>query len=197
MGEIAYKIRNNLYLNITNRCTDDCTFCVRNYTDYVKGHNLKLEREPTAQEILSSIDDPKNYKEIVFCGYGEPTLRLDVVLEVALVLKQKGAYIRLVTNGHGNLINNRSISCLFSGLIDAVSVSLNVDSKEKYFDICRPNFGLDTFDKVLEFILECKKYVPKIEITCIQMQGVDIEQCKRIAKELGVDFRLRKLDVVG
>ncbi len=197
MGEIAYRIHDNLYLNITNRCTDNCTFCVRNYTDYVKGYNLRLEQEPTLQEILDSIDDPKNYKEIVFCGYGEPTLRLDVVLAVARILKEKGGCIRLVTNGHGDLINNRPIAPSFSGLIDAVSVSLNVHSKESYFQICRPIFGNGTFDRVKEFIIECKKYVPKVEITYIDMPDVDIKECETIAEELGVGFRFRKLDVVG
>ncbi len=197
MGKIVYKIRDNLYLNITNRCTDNCTFCVRNYTDYVKGYSLRLKEEPTVKEILDSIGDPKFYKEIVFCGYGEPTLRLDVVRDVSRALKEKGAYIRLVTNGHGDLINKQPIAPLLSGLIDAVSVSLNVHSKESYFQICKPEFGEGTFDRVKEFILSCKKFVPKVEITCIEMPGVDIQECKKIAEELGVGFRLRRLDVVG
>ena len=130
--EIAYQIRDSLYLNITNRCTDNCTFCVRGWTNYVKGHNLRLENEPEADEILKEVGDPSKYKEIVFCGYGEPTIRLDLLLNVSKKLKEKGAYIRLNTNGHGNLIHNGSIVGKLVGLIDEVSVSLNVDTKARY-----------------------------------------------------------------
>lgn len=194
---IAYQIRDSLYLNITNRCTDNCTFCVRNFTDFVKGHNLKLKKEPTLQEILDAAGDPARYKEIVFCGYGEPTLRLDVILEVSKKLKEKSAHIRLNTNGHGNLINKRSIVNQLAACMDEASVSLNVDTKENYNKICRPQFGPDTFDKVLEFVKECKNNGIKTSITCIEMPGVDIDKCKKIAQNLGVGFRQRQLNVVG
>ncbi|ODA43306.1 putative deoxyribonuclease YcfH [Thermodesulfovibrio sp. N1] len=107
--EIAYKIRDTLYLNVTNRCTNICKFCVRFHTDYVKGHNLRLEREPSAEELIEAVGDPKKYKEIVFCGYGEPFLRLDIIKKVAKWIKDKGGKVRINTNGHGNLIHERKI----------------------------------------------------------------------------------------
>ena len=195
---IAYHIRDSLYLNITNRCTNSCTFCVRLYSDFVKGYNLRLKREPTVEEIIDAVGNPKKFREIVFCGYGEPLLRLDAVLEVSRRLKQKGAYIRLNTNGQGNLIHNRSIAGELVGLIDEVSVSLNAESLDKYNQICHPKFGREAFSKIKEFILECKRLIGKVSVTCIDLPEVDIRECERIAREeLGVGFRVRKLGIVG
>jgi TatD DNase family protein len=194
---IAYKIRDSLYLNITNRCTNKCSFCVRNKTDFVKGHNLRLTNEPSSGELIKVVGDPARYKEVVFCGYGEPTLRFDVVLEVSKALKAKGGRIRVVTNGHANLINKGDITAKLKGIVDELSVSLDVDTKEKYNRICQPDFGPDTFDKVKEFVLSAKRHIPKIEITCLDMQGVDIAACKKIAEELGVGFRVRAYNEVG
>jgi len=195
--KIVYNIRESLYLNITNRCTNKCNFCVRNFTDFVKGHNLRLENEPSAEELLSAIGDPKRYKQIVFCGYGEPTMRIDVIVKVAKTLKEKGANIRVITNGHGNLINKDNILPKLKGLVDEMSISLDVDTKEKYNKICRPDFGPDTFDKIKEFVLQAKKYIPSIEATFLDMPGVDIEKCKKIAADLGVNCRIRKYNEVG
>lgn len=195
---LVYPIRNSLYINLTNRCTDNCVFCVRNTTDFVMGHNLRLEREPTAKEIIEAVGDPKGYDEIVFCGYGEPTLRLDCVLEVAKALKAKGAKIRLTTNGHGNLIHKRSIVGELVGLIDRVSVSLNAPNKEVYNRICRPSFGPDTFDEVKKFIIECRDKLPEVEVTCVDMEGMDTKECGKVATaELKVKFRARSYNVVG
>jgi len=196
-GKIAYPIRDSLYLNITNRCTSECVFCVKNYKDYVKGHCLRLDEEPTVEEIISVIEDPSKFKEVVFCGYGEPTLRLDVIKEVSRWLKGKGLKVRIDTNGHGNLINGRSIAAELEGLVDSVSVSLNTESGEKYEKLCRPIYGKKTFDEVKRFIVECKGYIPDISVTALDMKGVDIEKCRAIAGELGVGFRLRQFDEVG
>jgi TatD DNase family protein len=196
-GKIAYPIRKSLYLNITNRCTSECVFCVKNFCDYVKGHYLRLERDPSAAEIISAIGDSSAYEEIVFCGYGEPTLRLDVIKEVSKWVKEKGMNVRIDSNGHGNLINKRSIAPELKGLVDSISVSLNADSAEKYEKICRPVYGKKTFDEVRRFIIECKDYIPDVSITVIDMPGIDIEKCKEIARELGVGFRIRKYDEVG
>ncbi len=197
-AKIAYEIRDSLYLNITNRCTNECCFCVRSFSDFVKGHKLMLEKEPSAGEILSEIKNIENYKEIVFCGYGEPTLRLDVIKDVARSLKQRSKPVRLVTNGHGNLINGRSIAKELKGLVDKVSVSLNVDTKEKYNKVCKPRFGENTFEEVKRFIRECKDAGLSVEVTCLDIPEADTERCKVIAeKELGVNFRLRRHNVVG
>ncbi|MDP3786349.1 MAG: YchF/TatD family DNA exonuclease [Candidatus Omnitrophota bacterium] len=195
---IVYPIRKSLYINITNRCTDDCVFCVRNATDYVMGYNLRLEEEPTAKEVIDAVGDPSRYDEIVFCGYGEPTLRLDCVIEVAKALKAKGAKIRLTTNGHGNLIHKRPIVGDLAGLIDRVSVSLNATSSETYNRICRPSFGPRTFDEIKKFIIECREKLPEVEVTCVEMEGVDIKECERLVTgELKVKFRPRRYNVVG
>ncbi len=196
--EIVYPIRDSLYLNITNRCTNTCSFCVRFFTDYVKGHNLKLENEPSSAEIISRLGDLSKYREVVFCGYGEPLLRLDVVKEVAKFLKDKSIPVRINTNGHGNLIHKRNIVPELKGLIDEVSVSLNVDTEINYNKFCRPQFGMETFGKIKEFILECKKYIPLVSVTFMDLDGVDLKECERITKdELKVNFRIRKLHQVG
>jgi len=197
-GAIVYPIRRSLYINLTNRCTDDCVFCVRNTTEYVMGYNLRLGREPTAQEIIEAVGDPTAYEEIVFCGYGEPTLRLDCMIEVARALKKKGARIRLTTNGHRNLIHNRPIVGDLVGLIDKVSVSLNAPSAEVYSKVCRPSFGLRAFGEIKKFIIECRERLPEVEVTCIDMEGIDIKECERIVREeLKVQFRPRRYNVVG
>jgi TatD DNase family protein len=193
---IAYKIRDNLYLNITNRCTNAWSFCVRFHTDYVKGHNLRLPEEPTSLDLIKAIGDPTQYKEIVFCGYGEPTIRLEVIKEVSKWIKEKGGRVRINTNGHGNLINKRNILPELKGIVDSLSISLNAPDDETYERICRPSFK-GAFQAVIEFIKEAKKYIPDVVVTVVQMEGLDIDACKRLADQLGVKLRIRRLDVVG
>jgi TatD DNase family protein len=196
-GMITYPIRNSLYLNITNRCTAACTFCVRYHTDFVKGHNLRLGEEPTAEELLSEIGDPKRYTEIVFCGYGEPLLRLDVVKAVAAEVKKRGGKVRIDTNGHANLIHKRNVLPELAGLVDAVSVSLNAQNAELYTKISQPKFGIETYEAVKDFIREAKKYIPDVAVTVVSLPEVDIEACRKIADELGVKLRVREYNVVG
>lgn len=195
-GEIAYQIRDNLYLNITNKCTNVCKFCIKFHSDYVKGHNLRLEKEPTADELIGAIGDPKNYKEIVFCGYGEPFLRLDVIKEVAKWIKEKGGKVRINTNGHGNLIHGRRILSELNGLIDSISISLNAPDKETYNKICNPQYE-NAYESLIEFIKDAKKFIPNVQVTIVNLEGVDIEKCKEIANSLNVKFKIRHLDKVG
>lgn len=196
-AKIAYEIRNSLYLNITNQCTNLCNFCIRTKTDFVKGHNLMLDKEPTVDEILKAVDDPVRYDEVVFCGYGEPTMRLDVVKAVAKELKSKGAKLRLVTNGHGDLINSRPIVGELTGIIDKVSVSLNAEAEEKYNEICTPKFGPTSFKSVIGFIKDCVRRKIETEVTCLDLEGVDTKKCEALAKSLGAKFRLRRYGVTG
>lgn len=195
--QVAYPIRDSLYLNITNRCSNACVFCVRNYTDFVKGHNLRLNQEPTFSEVISAMDGLEKYREVVFCGYGEPTIRLDLLKEVARYLKSKNVQVRLNTNGQGNLINRRNIVAELVGLIDVVSVSLNVDNGEKYDRLCKSKFGENTFEKVIDFMKECRKRQLKTIITVLDMPEVDLKRCEKIAGELGVELRVRHYNVVG
>jgi TatD DNase family protein len=196
-GRITYPIRNSLYLNITNRCTAACTFCVRYHTDFVKGHNLRLGQEPTAGELIKEIGDPARYAEIVFCGYGEPLLRFDVVKAVSGEVKRMGGKVRIDTNGHANLIYKRNVLPELAGLVDAVSVSLNAQNAEVYQRISQPAFGVETYEAVKDFIREAKKYIPDVTATVVSAPGVDVEACRRIADELGAKFRVREYNVVG
>jgi TatD DNase family protein len=196
-SKIAYEIRDCLYLNITNECTNNCYFCIRAQTSFVKGHNLKLDKDPTVEEILRSIGDVKRYREIVFCGYGEPTAKLDTVKAVCRELKKKGTAIRLVTNGHGDLINKRPIAKELVGLVDSVSVSLNTDTEDIYNKVCKPEFGNITYKAVMKFVKDCVTNGIKAEVTCLNLPGVDLEKCSAIAGSLGASFRARTYGVTG
>jgi TatD DNase family protein len=196
-AKIAYQIRESLYLNITNRCTNACVFCIRQKTDFIKGHNLRLGREPDFQEVIGAIGDPSKYKEVVFCGYGEPLLRLDLVKQAAGWLKERKAWVRINTNGQGNLIAGRNIVPELAGLVDEVSISLNVHDSETYDKICPSRFGSAAYQAVKDFAVECRKAGIKTTVTVMDMPGVEVEMAKQTAKELGVNLRIRHYDVVG
>lgn len=194
---IAYKIRNSLYLNITNRCSNRCTFCAK-FTDFfVKGHFLKLDHEPSANEVMAAIGDPTGYDEIVFCGYGEPLLRLDLVREVAGRLKKMGCRIRINTDGQANLVHGRNILPELAGLVDTISVSLNAADPETYNRLCVTPFGESGFTGVCEFLVEAKKHIPTVVASAVTVPGLDIEAVRRLAESLGVIFREREYADVG
>jgi TatD DNase family protein len=195
-ARFTYPIRDSLYLNITNRCTSACIFCVRFQNKFVKGHNLMLDREPTADEIIKEIGDPKHYREIVFCGYGEPLLKLDVVKTVAKWVKEHDGLVRINTNGQANLIHKRNILPELKGLVDSVSISMNAQDAETYERVSRPSFP-NAYSGVIDFILEAKNYIPHVQVTIVTAEGVDAAQCQQIADRLGVPLRIRKLDIVG
>jgi len=197
-SKIAYEIRNSLYLNLTNRCTNECTFCARLTNPVVKGHNLHLERDPTAGELLAAIGDLTKYEEIVFCGYGEPMLKLNVLKDVAKSLKGKGVKLRLDTNGTGSLIHRRNVLPELAGLLDSVSVSLNAPDAETYLKLCPNVYGEKAFPAILEFIWEAKQHIPEVIATVVDVPGLDVEACRKLAEnELGVKFRIRKHNIVG
>ncbi|MBA1334803.1 MAG: Radical SAM domain protein [Firmicutes bacterium] len=190
---ITYELGNNLYINLTNRCTNKCSFCVKEYSDGIGGQNLWIESEPTAEEIIKEIGDPSRYKEVVFCGFGEPVLRLEQILEVSRHLKKNyRSRIRINTNGQGNLVYGRNIVPLFEGLIDVISVSLNAKNAEDYQRLCKSSYGEEAFYGVIEFIKECKQYIPEVVVTVVDViPPEDIEMCRTIAGELGVGFKVR------
>ena len=205
---IAYPIRHSLYLNITNACTDRCVFCSLSLDDFwkgkgsspfVKGHNLRIQRDPTVEEILRAVGDPSRYQEVVFCGYGEPVLRLVELLQVARQLKERKArWIRLNTNGHGNLIHRRSVAPELKGWVDEVSVSLNTPTAEQYLEVCRPVFGLATYEAIKTFIRECRDAGIRVTATVVAMDGIDLEACRRVAtQDLKVNYRVRTYNDVG
>lgn len=195
---ISYLANGNLYLNITSRCTLRCAFCPKfNQQWVVDGAQLRLRREPTVDEILASVGDVSAYKEIVFCGLGEPTLRLPVLLEVAERLRKRGARIRLNTDGLANLVYQRDVTPEFAGRIDALSISLNAQDEETYQRHCRSRLP-GSHAAVLEFARRARDFVPEVTLTAIDgLPGVDIAACEAIAGRLGVRFRRRFLDQVG
>lgn len=191
-GRLAYPIGDVLYLNITNQCSNRCSFCIRNISPFVKGHFLKFAQEPTFDEILQAIADPTGFSEVVFCGYGEPTMRLDILKQVARYLKGKGARVRLDTNGQGDLINGKKILPELGGLIDALSISLNTASPTQYNSMCRPSFGKRAYAAILEFIKQARDLIGEVEVTAVEMPAIDLEACRRLAVELGVGLRVRR-----
>ena len=196
-GRIVYKIRNSLYVNLTNRCSNRCVFCSRENRPMVKGHYLGLKEEPTAGEVTAAIGDPARYDEIVFCGFGEPTARLDELKQVAAYVKKRGGTVRLNTNGQGDIINGRPIAAELAGLVDVVSVSLNSADRDEYARICRPVYGAQAYDAMIAFIKDARDRLPKVVVTALDYPGVDLGACRRLAEELGVEYRQRKYNEVG
>lgn len=196
---IVYVFENTLYLNITNRCTNSCDFCVRTVSDgYYSENSLWLEYEPSLDETLTALEKYKSddYKEIVFCGYGEPTCRLNIMLQVCRFIRKKsGIKIRLNTNGHASLIEHHDTAPLFEGLLDTVSVSLNAADAESYQNICHSKFGKSAFYGMLDFAREVKKYVPEVLFSVVRttIPESDVEKCKKIADEYGIRLRVREL----
>jgi TatD DNase family protein len=199
-GPAVYAIRDSLYVNVTNACDARCTFCPRTHDAWVvKGHDLARPRDPSVPEILAGIGDPARWKEIVFCGLGEPTLRLDVVKAVAAAVKARGGRTRLNTNGHGDLVHGRPIARELVGLVDVVSVSLNAQDRETFERHCPSRWSPDGFTPMLDFIRASRDAGLKVVCTVVDgLEGVDWAACRRLAEEeLRVEFRGRVLDEVG
>lgn len=195
---IAYAIRNSLYLNITNRCNLACRFCPK-FSDFeVKGYFLKLQREPDVDEIFLAMGNPEKYNEVVFCGYGEPTTRLEILKVIAERMKEKGVKkIRLNTDGLANLTYGRNILPELSGHIDAISVSLNAADAATYAKNCPSRFGERAYAAVCDFISEARRYIPEVIATVVALPDLDVEACRKKAKKLGVQLRVREYMNVG
>lgn len=188
----VYKIRNSLYLNLTNRCVNNCLFCPREKEPVVKGYYLKINKEPSIKTVIKEIGDPEKYDEIVFCGYGEPTLRIEEMKKIAKWIKEKRGKTRLNTNGQGSIIAGRDITPELKGLFNTISISLNFHNKDLYLKYCKPVFGKETWNKILDFTKKAKKVCPRVVLTAVKgYKDVDIDKCKKIADKLGVNFRAR------
>lgn len=194
---VTYKVKNGIYVNMTNRCPCACTFCLRQNGDGVYGSDsLWLEREPTVEEICADIDkwDLDRYDEVVFCGYGEPTERLDDLLRVAAHIREKSKIkIRINTNGLCDLIYGEPCAKKLEGLIDTVSVSLNATNSEDYCRVVRPKFGERSYDAMLKFTADCVKYVPNVVMTVVDVvtSPEEQEKCRRICESVGATLRVR------
>lgn len=200
MMTITYEGRNSIYINMTNRCPCACTFCLRQNDDHVfNSGSLWLEREPTVNEVCDSLDgwDLSKYDEVVFCGYGEPTERLEDLLQVASYVKAKSNIpIRINTNGLADLIAGEKVAEKLSGLIDTVSISLNATNKDDYFKIVRPKFGIDSYDAMLSFTKDCTKYVPNVMMTVVDVvtSKEEQERSREICESVGASFRVRPFE---
>ncbi|MBN2713602.1 MAG: radical SAM protein, partial [Planctomycetes bacterium] len=194
---VAYPIRNSLYINPTNACNNNCGFCARNRGYVVKGHDIRLDHDPSAEEMLAAMGDFSKYDEIVFCGFGEPTLRLKEILKVAKAVKESGHKVRLNTNGLGNLEYGRDITEDIRGLIDTVSVSLNTADPEQYEKLCNPRFGEKAYAGLCEFVKSCVARGIRTICTVVDMPEIDVEAARARAVELGAEFRVRSFTDAG
>lgn len=191
MDTYTYRIGNKIYVNLTNRCSNDCEFCVRR-TDSFRDIGLWLGHEPSAEEIINSLEDPDSAEEVVFCGYGEPMYRLDVMLEVADYLKSKGKKTRVNTNGQAELIVGAGVPEKLKGRLDTVNVSLNATSAKAYQELCHSEFGEKAFYAMLDFAKACKEYVPRVVLSVVDVIGEEeIKEAGKIAEALGVELRVR------
>ena len=194
---IFYEVHNGLYVNLTNRCPCSCTFCLRQNRDHMADSEpLWLDHEPAFEEVKEALSkfDLNKYEEVVFCGFGEPTEALDVLLQTAAFIKEKyGKKIRINTNGLGNLVNEKDVPPLLKGLVDTVSISLNTPDPEDYLKIVRPKFGKGSWQAMIDFAAECTKYVPEVVMTTVAttITPGQEEECRRICESIGVRYRIR------
>ena len=194
---ILYEVHNNLYVNLTNKCPCACTFCLRQTRDEMENSgSLWLEREPSADEVKAEFSkfDMSKYGEVVFCGFGEPTERLDTMLSVAEFVKEKyNKTIRVNTNGLGDLVNGKNTAPLYKDKIDIVSISLNTPNKERYLELTRSRFGIESFDAMLEFAKNVREYVKEVVLTTVDttLTKAEEEQCRKICNSIGVTYRIR------
>jgi cyclic pyranopterin phosphate synthase len=194
---VVYWIDNILYLNITNKCSNNCYFCLRRFRNGIREFNLKLKREPKIEEVIEKLRNvacKKNWKEIVFCGFGEPLERLDLVLEVTRQIKnQYWKTVRVDTNGQGYLLKKRIdvVNELKTAGVEKVSISLNAHNKEVYNQICKPIYE-GAYENVLDFIKRAKEVGLETEATAVNVPEVKISKVKEVAESLGAKFVLRE-----
>ena len=186
----VYEYAGKLYINLTNRCTNDCEFCIRRNKTGV-GVNLWIESEPTAVQVINELEKRQCWN-VVFCGYGEPFLKKDVLLEVAAYVKGKGGHVRVDTNGHGSAVYGKNIVPEIAGLVDKISVSLNAADAETYDKLCHGKFGLGSYEHMLSFARECVKAGIDTTLTVVDVIGErEIERAREVAKDVGTKFRVR------
>ncbi|MBQ4062385.1 MAG: radical SAM protein [Christensenellaceae bacterium] len=189
----AYQYGGKTYINLTNRCNNDCDFCIRRNGDELEGNNLWLKSEPSACQVIDALENMEVSDEVVFCGYGEPTMSLEVLKEVADHLKKQGKKTRLNTNGLANAHYKRNIAPELKGLIDTVSISLNQASAKKYDDVCHSVYGEAAYDYMLDFTKCCVKENLDTVLTVVDViSEQDIETCRIIARDAGATLRVRE-----
>lgn len=196
MADILYTYNDNVYVNLTNRCDCNCKFCIRSHHEGVGDANTLWHRkDPTLEEVKAAIDayDFSGKKELVYCGYGEPTCALETLVESAKYAKEMyGLRIRVNTNGLGNLYHNKDIVPILAEVVDSISISLNAPTKEEYMEVTRPQFA-NAFEAVLEFAKACGKVIPQVKMTVVNvLDKEEIEASRKLAESLGVELRVRE-----
>ena len=188
-----------VYVNLTNRCPCACTFCLRQTKEMEEGHSLWLKKEPTVEEVIQEFQkyDLDDFKEVVFCGFGEPLERVEDVVQIAGILKhfRRDLPIRINTNGLANLIHQRDVTPELKGRIDTVSISLTAPDAGEYDALTRSRFGKESFQAMLDFASLCRQYVPHVVMTVVDIIGDEkIQRCQAICDELGVKLRVRPFE---
>ena len=194
MNTITYVYADKIYLNLTNKCSNNCEFCIRRNNDGLLDYYLWLDKEPTADEVIADLEkyELEKYDEAVFCGFGEPLYAIDVLIETADWLKAHGVKTRLNTNGQAGLISGPDTALKLKGRIDTVSISLNASDAEKYQKICHCKFNEEGFFEMLRFAVQCKKEGIRTVLSVVDVIGEEeVEKCRKVAKNVGVDFRVR------
>ena len=200
MADIIYIYREKVYLNITNRCPCRCVFCIRCNGDGLgSADTLWHEKDPSAQEVMSEIQnfDFSPFDEVTFCGYGEPLCALDNLVLAGKYLKEKyDIKIRINTNGLGDIYNKKSTVPLLAEFVDVISISLNAPNAARYNEVSKPAYGEDAFQAMIKFAKECKEKIPVVKFSVVDIISNDeIEECQRIADEMGISLRVRKREL--
>lgn len=195
---LVYDIEDRRYINIGKHCTLRCRFCPKtNGSLQVHDYDLSLQRQPSAAAIINEMGDLTGISEVVFCGYSEPTLRMPVLLEVALAAKQRGVPVRVNTDGLGNLANQRDILPELATCVDSLSISMNAQNEALYNRHCDPGLT-GSYQAMLAFAAAAVRYISDVTLTAIDgLEGVDINACADQASKMGAKFRPRYLDQVG
>lgn len=190
--------KRSIYVNLTNRCNCACTFCLRHMKEMAEESSLWLKEEPSVDEVKSLLDELPwdKVSEIVFCGFGEPTSRIDAVVKLLKYVKDTHPEVktRLNTNGLSDLMYGRSTASDFSGgILDTISISLNASNKERYLELTRAKYGIESFEAMLKFAVDCKEYVPEVVMTVVEKveNQQEIDRCQKLCDERGLRLRVR------
>lgn len=195
----ARGIKKNIYVNLTNRCPCACTFCLRTTKKMAETNSLWLKSEPTIEEVIAEFEaiDINLYDEIIFCGFGEPTERLDAIIEISKYIKKRNSNMptRINTNGLGDLINKKEIAPLLKNLIDTVSISLNAPTAEEFYEITKNKFGIESYEAMKQFAVSCKSYIPNVVFTVVDcISKEDIKASQKVCDDLGITLRVRPFE---
>lgn len=190
-NQYVYTVDGQTYINLTNQCSNRCDFCIRKNPVGIDGYDLWLNKEPEAEEVIEQLKD-RGSVDVVFCGYGEPTMRLETLLKVAKYVKTTGKKVRVNTNGLGNRENGRNVAPELAPVVDVISISLNQADRDQYDAVCHSKFGKEAFDLMIQFAKDCVKAGIDTVMTVVDViPQEDIETCRKIAEEAGAKLRVR------